>query len=124
MFSFLLTPFINIALNAGVLYVLARVVDGISYTGGYKFLVLGGLVLGFINFIIKPILKAFSMPFVFLTAGLFYIAINVILLYLLQYFLNVIDFQDVALTIDGASSYLVGAIVFGLLNFVTSLFSK
>jgi putative membrane protein len=119
-FSFL----IGIIVNGGALYFLTRVVEGVTYTGGIKFFILGGIVLGVINFFVKPLLKILSLPFVILTGGLFLIVINVFVLWFLSYFLAVAQFQDVTLVFQNLSSYVIGAIVFGVVNWTAQLFVK
>lgn len=54
-----------------------KFVPGVEFTGAWETLLLAGLVLGLINFFIKPILKLISLPVRFLTLGLFGILINV-----------------------------------------------
>lgn len=39
-------------------------------------LLVGGLVLGFVNAIIRPVLSFLSLPITFLTLGLFYLVVN------------------------------------------------
>ena len=55
--SFLLRPLMGIAINGGILYFLTRVVDEIVYTGGIKFFIIGGIILGLINLFVKPLVK-------------------------------------------------------------------
>lgn len=112
---------IGLFLNGLALFILTKVVEGITYTGGLKFFILGGLVLGLLNSIIKPIIKIFSLPFVILTGGLFLIVINVGLLWLLSYSLDVIQFRDVTLVFQNFSAYVIGAVVFGIINWTLSL---
>lgn len=122
--NILLKPIFGIALNAGVLYVFTRIVEGVKYTGGYKFFIIGGIVLGIINLLVRPILKIFSLPFTIITGGLFIIVINIATLWIFKYFLGVMQFQDVTLTFPNLSGYFIGAIVFGLVNWGAHLIVK
>ena len=122
--GFILSPIINIAINGGALYLLTYIVDGIIYTGGFKFFVLGGLVLGLLNWVVKPLLKIIALPLTFLTGGLFLIVINVIILWVLSYFLEVADFQDVTLAFSVWTDYVIGAIVLGVINWTSSFITK
>jgi putative membrane protein len=115
---------IGIVLNGLALYVLTLLVDEITYTGGLKFFVLGGIVIGILNTIVKPILKVISLPIIFLTGGLFLIAINAGLLWFLSYFLGVIEFRDVTLIFPNIGSYAIGALVFGVVNWAEHLVIK
>ena len=120
--SLLLKPFIGILINAVALYFLIDVVDGIAYSGGVKFFVIGGAVLGLINFFIKPLAKLISLPLVVLSGGLFLIVINAGILWFLSYLLDVAKFQDVFLSFESWQTYVIGAVVFGLINWTLSLF--
>jgi len=117
-------PIIGIVLNGGVLYLLTRLVEGVSYTGGIKFFVLGGLVVGVINFLIKPLIKVLALPFTIITGGLFTIVINMGTLWFLSYLLGVLQFQDVSLAFSSFSNYAIGAVVFGIINWGAHLIVK
>src|SRR5206468_966658 len=67
-------------LNGVALYVAAKLVPGIVYTGSLAGLLLAGLVLGLLNLLVKPILTFFSFPLIALTLGLFYLVINGLML--------------------------------------------
>ncbi|MFH1534323.1 MAG: phage holin family protein [Nitrospirota bacterium] len=122
--GFILSPIINIIINGGILYLLTYIVDGIVYTGGVKFFILGGIVLGLLNWIVKPLLKIIALPFTFLTGGLFLIVINVVILWFLSYFLDVADFQGVTLAFFNWTDYVIGAIVLGVINWTSSFITK
>jgi putative membrane protein len=124
MMSFILSPLINIVINGGILYVLTQTVEGIVYTGGFKFFVIGGIVLGFTNWIVKPILAIFALPLIFLSGGLILIATNIFVLWFLSYFLGVAEFREVTLVFQNTSSYVIGALVFGIINWVSNLILK
>lgn len=119
--SFIFKPIIRILLNAGILYLLTQLVPSIVFTGDWKFFVIGGVILGVINLVLKPIMKILSFPFVLITGGLFLIVINMAVLWFLQYFLSVIQFQDVTLFFPNFATYAIGAVVFGLINWAAGL---
>ncbi|MFH1218506.1 MAG: phage holin family protein [Candidatus Peregrinibacteria bacterium] len=121
---FLLKPIIGVALNGGILYFVTKVVEDISYTGGIKFFILGGLVLGVVNAVARPLLKLITSPLIFLTGGLFLVVLNIATLWFLQWFLQVAQFQDVTLTFPSLSSYVIGAVVFGIINWASHLIIK
>lgn len=116
--NFILQPVLGIALNGAALYGLTYAVEEITYTGGFKTFLLGGLVLGLINVFIKPVIKMLSLPLVFLTGGVFLIVINAGILWFLSYLFSVAQFRDVSLTFPNFGTYVIGAIVFGALNWV------
>lgn len=115
-------PLFGIVLNGVALYVLTLAVTDISYTGGITFFVVGALVLGIINLIVKPLIKLLSLPLVILTGGLFLVVINVGVLWFLEYFIAVIKFQDVTLSFPNFVAYVIGAVVLGVVNSFTGLF--
>lgn len=121
--TYLWKLFIGILLNCVSVYVLLELVPEITYTGDkVTVFVLAGLVLGILNAIVKPIIKIFSFPLVFLTAGLFLIVINAFILALVVHFMKVIDFRDAILVFPNISSYVIGAIVLGAVNWASNLF--
>lgn len=114
-------PVITVGVNGLSLYLLTMFIEGITYTGGLKLFVISGIVLGLINFFVKPLLKIVSLPFVILTGGLFLVVINVGVLWFLSYFFSVIEFRDVTLSFQNFSTYVIGAVVFGIINWLLSL---
>ena len=58
------------------LWLAVQFVPGVEFVGEFKYLLLAGLVLGLINFFIKPILTAITLPLRMLTFGLFGLVIN------------------------------------------------
>ncbi len=113
-----------VAANGTALYFLTRFVDTIQYTGGVKTFVLGGLILGVINSFVRPLMKLFGFPLIVMTAGLFLIVINMLLLWLLVQTFDYLAFKDVTLTFQSFSTYVIGAIVFGITNWFLNLFVK
>ena len=122
--GFLLSPLINIVINGGAFYLLTQVVEGISYTGGFKFFLLCGIVLGLINLLIRPLIQIISLPFLFISGALFMVAANVGILRFLSYFFSVAEFRDVTLTFPNWSTYVIGAIVFGIINWAANFIIK
>ncbi len=83
-------------------------IAGVEFAGPWKTLVLAGLILGLINFFIKPILKLITLPLRFLTLGLFGLLINVGVIW-------AIDIIFAELTINGVIPLLwTTLIVWGL----------
>ncbi len=122
--GFIFSIIFGILLNGAGLYALTRIVSEITFSGGIWFFVIGGVLLWLINLFVKPILKLLSLPFVFITGGLFLIVINAFVLWFLSYFFEILQFKDVALTFPNLGSYVIGAIVFGLINWAVQLISK
>ena len=53
-----------------------RFVPGVDFIGEIKYLIMAGAFLGLINFFIKPIISAITLPLRLLTLGLFGLIIN------------------------------------------------
>lgn len=114
----------GIFLNGAALYFLTRLVEEVTYTGGLKFFIIGGIVVGLLNAVVKPIFKILTFPLIILTGGLFLVVINAAILWFLSHFLNVIEFRDVTLTFPNIGSYVIGGLVFGLINWAEHLIIK
>ena len=115
---------IGVLLNALALYAVTKFLHGIQYTGGLKFFLIGGFIIGFLNTFVKPLMKLLSFPLVFLTVGLFSLVINAIIFWLAMKGVNVSGFSDVHVVVTGAITYLTAGIVFGLINWILHIFIR
>jgi putative membrane protein len=102
---------VQIVLNAAGLWLAANLVPGIHYRGSVPYLLLAGLVIGLLNLLVKPLVTLLSLPLIVLTLGIFYLAINGLMLYLAAALLH-------GLTIDGCLPALLGGLVMGLFNWL------
>jgi len=100
---------VQILVNALAIFVADYLIKGIVFEGDLITLFIAGLILGLINFFVKPILKLISTPLIALSLGLFIIIINIALLWLLEYFVP-------ELTIIGFWSYFWGVLIISLVN--------
>lgn len=57
------------------LYLAAYLVTGITFSNTTA-LIVGALVLGFVNAVVRPVLQILSLPFTLITLGLFYFVVN------------------------------------------------
>lgn len=97
--------------NSLAIYLAARYIQGISFSGDIIDLLAIGAFLGLLNFFIKPILKIISAPLILLTLGLFIFIINLALLWFTSYLFPV-------LAIEGFAAYLWTLILLTLINFI------
>ncbi|MBI3334880.1 MAG: phage holin family protein [Candidatus Portnoybacteria bacterium] len=97
--------------NSLAIYLAARYIQGISFSGDIVDLLAIGAFLGLLNFFIKPILKIISAPLILVTLGLFIFIINLALLWFTQYLFP-------ALTIEGFTAYFWTLIILTLINFI------
>lgn len=109
---------LQIVSNAIAIYVASQLVSGFTLSeNSFVALLTIGLILGLINFFVKPLLKLISAPVIFFTFGLFTIIINVAMLLLLDYAVD-------ALYIDGFWAAFWAMVVISAVNFFIGSFSK
>jgi putative membrane protein len=68
--------------NTFALFVATWLLSGLSYGSDWWVLLVAGLVFTLVNFFLKPVLTILSIPFIIVTLGIFYLLINVFMLYL------------------------------------------
>lgn len=88
---------------------------GLTLREQIRFFLLGGLILGIVNSIIKPLLKLLSLPLIILTGGLFLIVINIFVLFIVTWLVPEITIPDIM-------TYIIAAILLGILNTIENLF--
>nr|MDD3719708.1 phage holin family protein [Candidatus Gracilibacteria bacterium] len=88
----------------------------------WKTFLIGGIILGLINILVKPILKILSFPLYILSLGLIGIVINAIILGLLTYVLNdILQIPGVGYTINSWVNFIIAVAIFTILNMFYSL---
>ncbi len=107
-----------IALNTVSVYLVAQVLPGFSVTGGTFGYVMVGVVVGLLNVFLKPILKILSLPFLFLTIGLFTLVVNGAILWIAERVVEFLHVNAITFTIDGAFTYLLAVLLFGVINYI------
>lgn len=107
--SFPLKFLARILLNAGALWASSLFLSGFSIPQNVKYLLFGGLVLALLNTFLRPVIKLFTFPFIFLSFGLFNVVINLALLWLADAFLT-------QLTITGFLTLFLSSIIIGIAN--------
>ena len=113
---------LGIALNGLALYGITYLLDNVNFQGGLAFFIIGGVIIGLLNTLVKPVLKVLSLPLVFITAGVFLIVINTLILWLAKEIIDILHFKDVVLEITGIVNYLVAGFLFGIINWIEHLF--
>jgi putative membrane protein len=106
----------SIAFNMGALYVMVQLFESVTYSGGWAFFLVAGVIIGFLNTFLLPILKFISLPLVFVSAGLFLIVLNAVILWLTDQLLEILDFTTIDFQINGALNFVLAALIFGLTN--------
>lgn len=78
------TLFLQIVAGILGIFLAQRYVPGVEFIGNWQTLVLAGVILGLINFFIKPILKIITLPLRILTFGLFSLVINMLMVWIVD----------------------------------------
>jgi putative membrane protein len=105
---------LTIAINAFALWIADGIFGGVAI-GGFGDYVLGGLVLGVANAVLKPILALLTLPLILVTFGLFYLVINIGMIALTEWIVP--DFS-----IDGFWTYVGVVIIVWLVNWAANAF--
>ena len=103
----------HLAVTAGLLLIVANLVEGIKVEGWGPAL-LGALVLGLANALVKPLMIVLTLPLTLLTFGLFLLVVNGVMLQLAAALTPGIE-------VDGCGSAILGAVVLSLLNVAIAL---
>ncbi len=78
---------IKLLITAALVMGLAQILPGIGITN-YVSAILVALTLSILNFIVKPILVILTLPITIVTLGIFLLFINVIIIYLADWFVD------------------------------------
>jgi putative membrane protein len=98
------------------LWVAARLLPGVEVES-WSWLLVAGLVLGFVNSIIRPIMVLLTLPITVLTLGLFYLVINGLALSLAAY-------VTPGFRVESFGWAVTGALVVGLVSWFVGSFVK
>lgn len=99
-----------IAINMLALWVANALWDSVDIHGFWAYLI-GAVVLGIANAVIKPILALLTLPLIVLTLGIFYLFINILMVLLAEWIAP-------NFSIDGFWTYVGATIVIWLVNWI------
>lgn len=103
---------ISIIVNGVSFFALGKYLPGFSLTSfEWKQVLIVALLFTLLNLILKPILKLFLGPIIIITLGMGLIAVNMIILYILDLWSN-------NLSIEGTLTLLYASLITGVVNFV------
>lgn len=108
---------IQLVSNGVALYVAISLIDGVSFSGGFKDILIAAGILAAINIFIRPVLKLIFGPIIVLTLGLFILVINALSIYILDIISN-------PLTIQGYVPLFIASLLIGIVNFVITSSGK
>ena len=101
---------VRLVVNTVAVFLAANLVPGIHVTGWGSALV-AGIILGFVNAVIKPVLFILTLPFTILTLGLFIFVVNAICLALVAWLVP-------GFSISGFWAAFLGAIVISAVSWL------
>lgn len=101
---------LHLVLTAGALPVVAHTVGGV-YVSGFGAALIGALVLGVINAVVRPIMVLLTLPLTILTLGLFLFVVNALMLWLVAALVP-------GIRIGGFDAALLGSLLLTVLNLV------
>jgi putative membrane protein len=109
----LLRFLIHLAVSALALWIVGRIVPGVTVETPIP-LLLGALVLGIVNTLVRPILFVLTLPITCLTLGLFYLVVNGIAFGLTAWLVPGFE-------VDGLLPAVLGALCVSVLSWVLGL---
>lgn len=103
--------------NALAFYIANMLVSGFVVNGKLKEYLIAGILLGFLNLLVKPLLKLVAMPLIVLSLGLFTLVINGLILWTVDY---IFDF----IIIESLMALFWAVIIIGMINLLISAIAK
>ena len=104
---------VRFAVNAAALYVAAWALPGVTYGDQGWTLLVAAAVFTLVNMWVKPIVTVLSIPFIVVTLGLFYVLVNVLMLYVTDWIVRDFEIHDFG---SGVLAALIVSVVNGVLH--------
>jgi len=102
----------RLIINAALLLIVSRLVSGL-YVEGWGAAFIGAIVLGLVNFFVRPVMVVLTFPLTIVTLGLFLLVVNALMLWLMAALVPGIHLQ-------GFGSAILGSLILSILNLVIS----
>lgn len=103
----------HLLVTAALLLLVSNLVRGVHVQGLGSALV-GALVLGFVNAVVRPLMVLLTLPFTILTFGFFLLVVNALMLWLMAALVP-------GIRVQGFGAALLGSLVLTLLNLAVEL---
>jgi putative membrane protein len=107
---------LRLVVNVAALWLAAELLDGVTYDE-FSTLLLAALVLGLVNFLIKPLLTLLALPLIILTLGIAYFFVSLAMLLLTSALVSGFE-------IDGFWSAVGATVIVWLVNTVLGGLSR
>jgi putative membrane protein len=111
----MLSFFAHLILTAGLLLIMAHFVRGVQIEGWGAALI-GALVLGFVNAVVRPVMVFLTLPLTVLSLGLFLLVINALMLWLVAALVP-------GIRVNSFWAALIGSLVLTGLNLIVDIFT-
>lgn len=109
---------VRLIINAVALGVAALLIDGIHY-GSIMDLLIVAALFGFVNAVIKPVIKLLTCPFVALTLGIFILVINALMLWTTG---EIAQGFGVTFTVADFGAAFFGALIVSIVSIILNIF--
>jgi putative membrane protein len=107
---------LHLVISTLAVLVAANILDGVTVDTTTTAVVVA-IVLGILNSFVRPVLQILALPITILTLGLFYIVINVFMVYIAEFMIG-------GFAVDGFITALLFSIIVSLVSSVLGLFVK
>ncbi|MFD9358883.1 phage holin family protein [Streptomyces sp. NPDC060031] len=120
MTNFVVKTLANAAALAVAIWLLAGITldDGSSMGRRTLTLILVALIFGLVNFIVKPVVKLFSLPLFILTLGLFTLVVNALMLLLTSWLAKQFD---LSFHVDNFWTAVIGALIISIVSWAVNM---
>jgi putative membrane protein len=105
--------FVHLIVTAALLLLVANLVRGVQVEG-WGAALLGALVLGLVNGLVRPLMVLLTLPLTILTFGLFLLVVNAVMLWLVAALVP-------GIRVQGFGPALLGSLLLSLLNLAVAL---
>jgi len=108
---------LRIMINALSIAAAIKIVEGITFTGGWWKMIIIGMIFGIVNALLKPLTMLFTLPLIILTLGLFTLIVNALMLIVTAALSGPFN---LGLQIDGFWSAVWGALIVSIVSMFLS----
>ena len=110
---------LHLVVNAAILYFISQLLNGdFAVLGGMKGYFIASFIFGLLNSLVRPVMKLIALPLVLMTVGLFTFVLNMIVVWLMKYALEVLAFQGVAIHVEHFAAYFYTGLLLVIGNFI------
>lgn len=109
--------FITWLINTIAIMIAIKFVPGVTFTGEWWGILLTGVVFGFVNAIIRPVVKLFTFPLLILSLGLFSFIINAMMLGITSW---ISEQLNLGFNVEGFKAAFLGSLIISLITLTLS----